>query len=639
MRLYGSLKELVKIVFRNPTSGKEVELTAAEQSGIGPIQFTIPDANASSDTLMTLGTSQAVSGQKLFTDARLSPPVGDDLRLQSGAGNVSARTLTLTANDADREISLTGDFSTAGNFDITLTTTAATSVTLPTTGTLSTLAGAETLTNKTIDGNLNTISNLAHGAEVDNPSSGVHGVTGSIVGTTDAQPLTGKTELEVDSIRIDGNAISSLSGADINIDPDGTARVNIPAPLYVSGAASFIRLPSLTTTERNALTPLNGMKIYNETLHKEEVYENGTWRSQASIDGTETLQSKTLDNTNTISVTDSNFTLEGTTADTQFNSDSLTVNRTVTIPDQDVTILDNDLSNIANSSISSKTDLGTPDNADYILIEDATDNVVKFVNIGDLPGATAPETGINTVTSANYTITDGDGYRYILVSTGAVDRTITLPTAADNNERVIQIKKTDSGIGKVIVDGEGAETIDGNTVFDLILQYDYVEVVCNGTSWHVMDYRETSKWIQYTPTNVQGFTNGGTTATGTWTDLEYKKSGESIYIRGYFTTGVVQPSEAQLELPSSVTIGGTGTSSNISGLLEADGTQGAARSRRYQVITTRGDTYLNFSLDISDANENAMTPKTGSAAFSGSARHSLHTGPIPIQEWENSIPG
>jgi hypothetical protein len=75
------------------------------------------------------------------------------------------------------------------------------------------VSSTQTFTNKTIDADNNTISNLEHGVEVDDPSSGVHGVTGDVVGTTDTQTLTNKT------IDADNNTISNLEhGAEVD-DP------------------------------------------------------------------------------------------------------------------------------------------------------------------------------------------------------------------------------------------------------------------------------------------------------------------------------------------------------------------------------------------------------------------------------------
>ena len=88
--------------------------------------------------------------------------------------------------------------------------------------------------------------------------------------------------------------------------------------------------------------------------------------------------------------------------------------------------------------------------------------------------------------SASYTVLDTDGYDTILVTTGSVTRTITLPTAADNSGRVITIKKVDSGTGEVTIDGEGAETIDGATTLSISGEDGFYTIICDATEWHVI---------------------------------------------------------------------------------------------------------------------------------------------------------
>ena len=77
-------------------------------------------------------------------------------------------------NNGSKTITLGGNLTTSGAFNTTLTATANTNVTLPTTGTLATLAGTETLTNKTLT------TPTINGGALSGTFSGAHTYSGAV---------------------------------------------------------------------------------------------------------------------------------------------------------------------------------------------------------------------------------------------------------------------------------------------------------------------------------------------------------------------------------------------------------------------------------------------------------------------------
>lgn len=101
------------------------------------------------------------------------------------------------------------------------------------------------------------------------------------------------------------------------------------------------------------------------------------------------------------------------------------------------------------------------------------------------PVRTNPVPKITTlVKSGNYTVLTTDEGSLILADASSAAVTITLPPAATAADGFpIRVLKTDSSVNAVTVDGDGAETIDGQPTFVLGNQFDVALFVTNATTW------------------------------------------------------------------------------------------------------------------------------------------------------------
>ncbi len=89
-----------------------------------------------------------------------------------------------------------------------------------------------------------------------------------------------------------------------------------------------------------------------------------------------------------------------------------------------------------------------------------------------------------TSKTSNYTALETDDLILCNATGGAF--TITLYTAVGNNGRGIVIKKTDSSVNTVEIDGDGAETIDGESTMDLNFQNSSIVLISDNSNWVII---------------------------------------------------------------------------------------------------------------------------------------------------------
>lgn len=149
--------------------------------------------------------------------------------------------------------------------------------------------------------------------------------------------------------------------------------------------------------------------------------------------------------------------------------------------------------NTANSNPMTLNSDGRLDQDVYI------DQSMKFVlaasSAGDPPSssvwtvdnALATEQLWTTVSkSADYTVAESDRDKLIKVDATGGTVTISLLAAATaGNGFQIAIKKIDNSANTVIIDGNSAETIDGNPTLTLSTQYNVAVLISDGTGWNI----------------------------------------------------------------------------------------------------------------------------------------------------------
>lgn len=461
------------------------------------------------------------------------------------------------------------------------------------------ISGAQTLTNKIIDADDNSIS------DIDNDEiKASAGIVYSKLALTDS------------ILNADINSSAAIDYTKLNLTGDlVNADVNASAAIEVS------KLEALTAS-RAVVTDGSGFASAATTTATEIGYVNGVTSSiQTQIDGKTPLVATTVDG--------GVPRFDGTagalqTSDVQINdSGNLTMLGGDIVLEDEIGVRFSEAA--ANGTNYTKLRAADDMAADvtYKLpdADGSSGEVLKTDGSGNLSWGADAGSGANTVTTktTTYTITTND--YLVLADASSAAFTLTLPTAVGNTGIIFVIKKIDSDFTEVVtIDGDGSETIDGSTTTTLNTLGETLTIISDGTNWDILERRIPGYITDYTPT----FTGFGTVTVENFT---YHREGSFLIIDGAFTAGTTTATEARVSFPSGLTSTSTLPTISLAGLVG----RSLAGDVNHYVLKEPSVSYVTFGGQATA--QGALTKKDANSILNSSDVLSFYA-KVPITGWK-----
>lgn len=516
------------------------------------------------------------------------------------SGNRTKQYTVVVPDDASAVLA---DLVTSESFPATITTFPAANVTVAAISGLTAVNAQAAFAEHQVEIDARATSAALSAHEAD---TSTHGVT-TVAGISETQTFTNK------SIDADANTITNIDNADIK-------------------AAAGIALNKLaaTTASRALVSDSSGFIAAADVTAAELAHLDGvTSAIQTQLDAKAPAASPTFSGTITTPLTASRAVVTGASSELSAAATTATeIGYVNGVTSAIQTQLD---AKQARSTLTTKGDIyAATASATVTRLGVGSNGLVLTADSAEATGLKWASAGTTLAISTKTTTTTVLSSDDVLICSGA-SFTLTLPAASGLSGKVLRFKHDDSTLGRIYtIDGDGTETIDGATTKKISTQGEVLSIICDGSNWHILERKVPSVWTSYSPTILSFGTISNNSA-------YWRRVGESLQVRGTFTSGTQTGVLATISIPTNLAIGTASINNTTSNPGPMCGlyTNGTNNNQFGYLVTATSTSTSNvyWGATLGSGSGTFLTPALGNAIISGVPVVS-YSFQVPIADWE-----